>query len=148
MAWTWSELMIQMNTYHLEAREDWYDAEWDIDKAWEKYGIPDDHIAINYLCRAADHLLNIHLHSNFWYPYGLNGFDSMQEALFKLTDARLEDAAPEVNLDMIINAMLSAEPAQVEYFVGLVDAYRQSIWNKPFNQEFFAALARGFEQWE
>ncbi|GAH29755.1 unnamed protein product, partial [marine sediment metagenome] len=34
-----------------------------------------------------------------------------------------------------------------EYFVGLVDAYRQSIWNRPFNKDFFAALARGFMEW-
>ncbi len=51
----------------------------------------------------------------------------------------------ELTMDAIINVMLTAEPAQVEYFVGLVDAYRQSIWNKPFNEDFFAALARGFE---
>ncbi|GAH92394.1 unnamed protein product, partial [marine sediment metagenome] len=25
-------------------------------------------------------------------------------------------------------------PDQTEYFVGLVDAYRQSIWNRPFNK--------------
>lgn len=60
------------------------------------------------------------------------------------------DEAPDFDLTMddLINAMLLADPYQVEYFVGLVDAYRQSIWNRPFNQEFFAALARGFEQWE
>ena len=55
---------------------------------------------------------------------------------------------PEVNMASIINAMLTADPEQVKYFVGLVDAYRQSLWNKPFNSEFYAALARGFEQWE
>ena len=55
--------------------------------------------------------------------------------------------APELTMGDILSTMLSAAPDEVEYFVGLVDAYRQSIWNKPFNQEFFAALARGFEQW-
>lgn len=52
-----------------------------------------------------------------------------------------------LDMDSLLNVMLEADPKQVEYFVGLVDAYRQSIWNKPFNSEFFAALARGFEQW-
>lgn len=47
----------------------------------------------------------------------------------------------------ILSAMVKADPDEVMYFVGLVDAYRQSIWGQPFNQEFFAALARGFEQW-
>lgn len=56
------------------------------------------------------------------------------------------DAEPyELTMDDILSVMVTAEPEQVNYFVGLVDAYRQSIWNKPFNEEFFAALARGFE---
>ena len=59
---------------------------------------------------------------------------------------QLIDAA-EVDMDSIIVAMLSANPDQVEYFVGLVDAYRQSIWNRPFNESFYAALARGFMIW-
>lgn len=51
-------------------------------------------------------------------------------------------------MDSLITAMLSASPDQIMYFVGLVDAYRQSIWTKPFNHEFYAALARGFMEWE
>lgn len=53
-----------------------------------------------------------------------------------------------VDMAAIINAMLEATPYQIEYFIGIVDAYRQSIWNRPFNREFYAALARGFEEWE
>lgn len=56
--------------------------------------------------------------------------------------------ASELTMEALINTMLIAEPDEVNYFIGLVDAFRQSVWNKPFNQEFFAALARGFEQWE
>ena len=56
--------------------------------------------------------------------------------------------APEFDMDVLLSAMVGADPAQVMYFIGLVDAYRQSVWNRPFNQEFFAALARGFAQWE
>jgi len=56
-------------------------------------------------------------------------------------------AGGEFDMDTLLSTMLQAEPDQVQYFVGLVDAYRQSIWNQPFNEEFFAALARGFEQW-
>lgn len=51
----------------------------------------------------------------------------------------------DLDMDTLINTMLTATPAQITYFVGLVDAYRQSIFNKPFNEDFFAALARGFE---
>lgn len=53
-------------------------------------------------------------------------------------------AAAEITMNDIIYAMLTATPYEVNYFVGLVDAFRQSIWNKPYNQEFFAALGRGF----
>lgn len=55
-----------------------------------------------------------------------------------------EPEPPEITMDDIINAMLGAEAGHIQYFVGLVDAYRQVMWNKPFNQEFFAAIARGF----
>lgn len=53
----------------------------------------------------------------------------------------------DLTMDAILSTMLSADPYQVMYFIGLLDAYKQSVWNKPFNEEFFAALARGFEQW-
>ncbi len=54
----------------------------------------------------------------------------------------------DIDMDAILSAMVVADGGQLQYFIGIVDAYRQSIWNKPFNEEFFAALARGFEQWE
>lgn len=84
------------------------------------------------------------------------GFHSWNGSSFSLLDALDRDRAcpfiteaPPYELTMadILSTMLSADPTQVEYFVGLVDAYRQSIWNRPFNQEFFAALAQGFMEW-
>lgn len=61
----------------------------------------------------------------------------------------VRNCAGGAGLDMseLIGVMLLANPSEIEYFVGLSDAYRQSIWNRPFNQEMFAALARGFEEW-
>lgn len=53
-----------------------------------------------------------------------------------------------VTMASILSAMYEATNTELLHFVGLVDAYRQSLWNKPFNQEFWAAIARGFEQWE
>lgn len=58
-----------------------------------------------------------------------------------------EPAGDGVSLDAILNAMLTATPEQITHFVGIVDAFRQSIWNKPFNKEYFAALAKGFQEW-
>ncbi len=59
------------------------------------------------------------------------------------------EAAEPYDLTMadIIATMLIAAPDDVKWIVGIIDAYRQSIWDKPFNREFYAALARGFEQW-
>jgi len=54
----------------------------------------------------------------------------------------------ELDMASILSTMLTATPPQVTNFVGLVDAYRQSIWNNPFNREYYAALARGFTLWE
>lgn len=51
------------------------------------------------------------------------------------------------DMGTLLSTMLAADPDQVEYFVGLVDAYRQSIWNRPFNADFYAALGRGFMIW-
>jgi hypothetical protein len=51
-------------------------------------------------------------------------------------------AAPD--MDDIVNAMLKAEYSQLQQFIGIEDAYRVALWNKPFNSEFYAALARGF----
>lgn len=54
---------------------------------------------------------------------------------------------PALTMDDILSAMVTATPEQVMYFVGLADAYRVSVWDMPFNEEFYAALARGFKQW-
>ena len=50
----------------------------------------------------------------------------------------------EVTMSAIINAMLTADFDELKSFVGIADAYRVSLWNKPFEVEFYAALARGF----
>lgn len=72
--------------------------------------------------------------------------------LFEILDDRLDELEaaepPEVDMDAILSAMLAATAEQIPYFIGIVDAYRVSLWNKPFNSEFYAALARGFTQWD
>lgn len=53
----------------------------------------------------------------------------------------------EVTMDAILTAMLKADFSELEKFVGIEDAYRVAVWNAPFNAEFYAALARGFQKW-
>lgn len=50
----------------------------------------------------------------------------------------------DIDMGMLLLAMLSAESDQIRTFIGIVDAYRLSVWNKPFNAEYYAAIARGF----
>lgn len=52
-----------------------------------------------------------------------------------------------ITMEDVINAMLVAENDELTTFIGLVDAYRQSIWNQPFDKEFFSSLGRNFVQW-
>jgi len=52
-----------------------------------------------------------------------------------------------VDMDAILNAMLVSSFDQLQKFIGIVDAYRVALWNAPFNADFYAALARGFQQW-
>ncbi len=52
-----------------------------------------------------------------------------------------------VDMDSILTAMITADFDQLQKFVGLVDAYRVAVWNAPFNADFYAALARGFQKW-
>lgn len=68
-------------------------------------------------------------------------------AMRLVVDRVHELEAAEFSMGALLSTMLSANPEQVEYFVGLVDAYRQSIWNRPFDKDFYAALARGFMIW-
>ena len=59
------------------------------------------------------------------------------------------EAAPyTLTMDAILSVMVTATNDEYRYFIGLVDAYRVGLWNKPFNAEFYAALARGFAAWE
>lgn len=53
-------------------------------------------------------------------------------------------AGDDLTMDAILSVMITASEAEYRTFIGLVDAYRVGLWNKPFNAEYFAALARGF----
>jgi len=76
-------------------------------------------------------------------PWG----DERLEPYFLRNYTIAEAPEAEFNMGVLLSTMLTAEPSQIEGFVGITDAYRQSIWDKPFNKEFFAALARGFREW-
>lgn len=47
----------------------------------------------------------------------------------------------------ILTAMLAATFAELTSFIGIVEAYHVAVWNAPFNADYYAALARGFQKW-
>lgn len=53
-------------------------------------------------------------------------------------------AGAAITMDDILNAMLAADYDQLQQFVGLEEAYKMAVWDQPFNQQFYAALALGF----
>ena len=44
-----------------------------------------------------------------------------------------EPPAADVSMDAILSAMITASLDEYTEFIGLVDAYRVGLWNKPFN---------------
>jgi len=50
-------------------------------------------------------------------------------------------------MDDILNEMLSASFEQLTKFMGITQAYKVAVWDAPYNEEFYAALARGFKTW-
>jgi len=55
--------------------------------------------------------------------------------------------AAEITMDDILNEMLSATFGQLTKFMGITQAYKVAVWDAPYNEEFYAALARGFKTW-
>jgi len=51
------------------------------------------------------------------------------------------------DMDVLLTAMLDATPEQITKFMGITQAYKVAVWDAPFNEEFYAALARGFKVW-
>lgn len=51
-----------------------------------------------------------------------------------------------VTMDAILTAMISADPDEFRKFIGIVDGYRVALWDAPFNENYYAALAQGFKE--
>ncbi|MCP3678962.1 MAG: hypothetical protein GY782_01160 [Gammaproteobacteria bacterium] len=47
----------------------------------------------------------------------------------------------------ILTAMMSATFEELTEFMGITQAYKIAVWDAPFNEEFYAALAQGFRKW-
>lgn len=78
--------------------------------------------------------------------YGWNGATHALTTALDRNKACPFDGEVTIGMDDILSAMITATDEEYQYFIGLVDAYRVALWNKPFNAEFYAALARGFAE--
>jgi len=137
MAASCSDALAKMASGAITSRLQAGYADTDLDRAWVHWDAAQDHLAIEDLLNACDHLRLSCAYADYAYsPYDSDGANVWY----------LENCIdiPEVDMAAILNAMLAAELDEIMYFVGLTDAYKQSVWNQEFNQEFFAALARGF----
>lgn len=52
-----------------------------------------------------------------------------------------------VTMADILAEMMSASFEELTSFMGITQAYKVAVWDAPFNEEFYAALARGFKTW-
>jgi hypothetical protein len=57
-------------------------------------------------------------------------------------------ATYELTMLKIIDAMVSSTSDELETFICIEDAFRASIWNKPFNYEWYAGMVRAFKSWQ
>ena len=107
-----------------------------------KYGLGDDHLAIFWILECLDEVSDTFdwMLSYIW-PWSPK---TMLMAALKKMRAEYSGMGVEVDMDAILSAMVTADFDELQTFIGLVDAYRVSLWNEPFNAEFYSALARGF----
>lgn len=150
MAWTYDQLISQLWDKLAGANSDRASVSVARNAARIDWNAGDDHAAIGHIIDGMTETIQYMANMLAKGYYGWDGSTFLlPTALDRNYACPFITEAPPYDLTMaaIIVTMLSANPKQVEYFVGLVDAYRQSIWNRPFNQDFYAALARGFELW-
>ncbi len=129
--WVQSQYVTAMNTFDVAMAQ--------ITDAWTDWYVPNDHAALA-------HALNA-ITSAVWIGYrDTTGHADMTDnfANVWLFDYIYPKLAGAIDMDDILSAMVAADYDELQYFVGLTDAYKVAIWNQPFNAEFYAALARGF----
>ena len=47
----------------------------------------------------------------------------------------------EVTMATILTAMRDAKPDEMQEFIAIVDGFRVAIWDRPYNETFYASLA-------
>ena len=82
------------------------------------------------------------------YTYGgATSFKTAWDNALDLIDDNWPEGGGGVDMDQILTAMVSASFEQLTSFMGITQAYKTAVWDAPFNEEYYAALARGFKTW-
>lgn len=107
-------------------------------QAFAHYNLFQDHEAIGHLCNAvAQHNVSIGMltgkYDDFYPDYAVPWY--------------LDNCSGGASMADILTAMMSATFEELTEFMGITQAYKVAVWDAPFNQEFYAALARGFRKW-
>ena len=110
--------------------------------ALAEWNAGNDHMAISYILAGLTHSEQ-GIDYMLRYIWTWTPKTTLAAVLYKMRD-EYADGNGEVTMDAILTAMITADFEQLQKFVGIEDAYRVSLWNEPFNSEFYAALARGF----
>lgn len=139
-----NEAYLALYYAYADAKTDWDNA-YDHWLAWQVHFNAAEYESAQYdLARCVQRIM--------WAFDHLFGFGSggVQQSLLceNIYWSAQQGGAADVDMSAILAAMLTATQPELMSFVGITDAYRQSIWNQPFNQEYYAALARGFALWE
>lgn len=117
------------------------------DQALYDWNAADDHKAIRHLIEGLDACGS---YAVDMLARGFYGYDGSDYALLCALDRSFANEfiteAPEFELTMsaILSRMVSASFSEFQAFIGYIDGYRVALWNKPFNSDYYAALARGF----
>lgn len=144
MAYSYNQLIAELTAKYGLADNHRAGINLEITQAWLDWQVPDDHAAIQDIIQGLEETRDAFVDMLSKGYYGYNGSTYCLPTALDLNKACTFISEATVTMADILNAMLTANADEVMYFVGLVDAYRQSVWNRDFNQEFFGALAQGF----
>jgi len=147
MAWTYDQLITALWDRLAGANNDRASVSVARNAALIDWNAGDDHAAIGHIIDGMSETIQYMANMLAKGYYGWDGSTFLlPTALDRNYACPFITEAPEYDLTMmeILSTMYTAHPDEVQFFVALVDAYRQSIWNRPFPKVYYADLARGF----
>lgn len=137
---SWPSLLYYSNLYYTLGYTEYLSRKSYPYQARTEYYAENYNLAIWYVIQGQIGLFDI-VKYLLGYATNWNDYSYLTPEMFK----RLQPPEPTaVSMSSIIMAMYEATPQELTSFIGLVDAFRQTIWNKPFPKEYFAEIARGF----